>query len=482
MIRNLPRHRALTFAALTAAFCLAAAGPAPAKNVDLSTVPERKSVQLTIYNSEDLTLVRETRRVSVKPGRNPLQFSWANTRIDPTSVQLRFLEHEEKLTLRQTTYPHDRPQVLYWELESEHDGEALVEISYFTSGIRWSADYVVIANAEESHARLESFVRVDNGSGERYEEAQVRLVVGRINLVQKIAELARIGVEKVETMPRDERRELRQRAARAMMEGDKQFAAAAEAAAPKEVEKEGLSEYFIYTSEGTETIPDGWAKRLRSFRAEAVPIRVVYRYRPREYGDRLVRLYLLRNDEASSLGTTPLPDGVVRSFRRHGGEAAGLSYLAEQSIRYVPIGDELELNLGSDPDVVFELTDRRAWRKNIWVQLRGGRVVRRVDDGRLDVDVRASVVGWDQHHRMEQRIHNTTGKPIDVEIRRTWSGDVTFVHEGLDAKSHDYRTVELTTSVDAGEDRRLPFELIHRHGRNKKQDRVTLERGALEAR
>ena len=47
-----------------------------AKNVDLSTVPKRNSVQLTIYNSEDLTLVRETRAVTFKKGANPLQFSW----------------------------------------------------------------------------------------------------------------------------------------------------------------------------------------------------------------------------------------------------------------------------------------------------------------------------------------------------------------------------------------------------------------------
>jgi hypothetical protein len=47
-------------------------------NVDLSTVPSRDTVQLTIYNSEDLTLVRETRKVSFKKGANPLQFSWAN--------------------------------------------------------------------------------------------------------------------------------------------------------------------------------------------------------------------------------------------------------------------------------------------------------------------------------------------------------------------------------------------------------------------
>ena len=51
-------------------------------NVDLSTVPSRDTVQLTIYNSEDLTLVRETRKVSFKKGVNPLQFSWANTLID----------------------------------------------------------------------------------------------------------------------------------------------------------------------------------------------------------------------------------------------------------------------------------------------------------------------------------------------------------------------------------------------------------------
>ena len=56
---------------------------ARAENVDLSTVPDRNTVQLTIYNSEDLTLVRETRKVSFKPGANPLQFSWANTLIDP---------------------------------------------------------------------------------------------------------------------------------------------------------------------------------------------------------------------------------------------------------------------------------------------------------------------------------------------------------------------------------------------------------------
>ena len=46
--------------ALLAGICLRSAR---AENVDLSTVPSRNSVQLTIYNSEDITLVRETRAV-----------------------------------------------------------------------------------------------------------------------------------------------------------------------------------------------------------------------------------------------------------------------------------------------------------------------------------------------------------------------------------------------------------------------------------
>ena len=68
---------------VTTVFLLACCGSlisqAQAENVDLSTVPNRDTVQLTIYNSEDITLVRETRKISFKEGGNPLQFSWANT-------------------------------------------------------------------------------------------------------------------------------------------------------------------------------------------------------------------------------------------------------------------------------------------------------------------------------------------------------------------------------------------------------------------
>src|SRR3984885_13982413 len=160
---------------------LMAVPPAFANNVDLSTVPKRDSVQLTIYNSEDLTLVRETRKVTFKKGANPLQFSWANTLIDPTSVELKFLTNAEKLEVLDTTFPQDKPQMLYWNVQIDFDGEATIEITYFTSGITWSADYICVADKNEKELNIDGFVRVTNNSGEEYENAQIRLVVGTIN-------------------------------------------------------------------------------------------------------------------------------------------------------------------------------------------------------------------------------------------------------------------------------------------------------------
>ncbi len=452
--------------------CLMFAAGAVAKNVDLSTVPDRQSVQLTIYNSEDLTLVRETRRVSFKPGINPLQFSWANTLIDPTSVELRFLEHADELVVLDTMFPHDKPQMLYWNVQSEFDGEAMVEISYFTSGITWSADYTCIADADETTLRLEGFVRVTNNSGEDYENAQIRLVVGKINLVEKIAQLARLSIKEVESLKAVDRNQLRQQAARSALAPSEGFDFYESGGKPKEIIKEGLSEYFIYTVEGTETIPNQWSKRMRSFEAKTVPFAVKYRYRPQQYGDQLVRLYVLTNDEASGLGTTPLPDGVVRVFRNNG--RGGLSYLGAESIQYVPIGDKIEVNLGPDPRVIFEIVELKSWRDNIWVQLRGAEVFRRVDGGNVDIDAKASVVGWDVHALCSARIRNYTDKTIDVEFRCPFSGDVVFRSE-LNPVLHDFRTVEFHTTVPAGQKQDHYFELLSRKGRNEKQGNVTLE-------
>ena len=450
-------------------------GVAQGRNVDLSTVPKRDTVQLTIYNSEDLTLVRETRTVTFKKGNNPLQFSWANTLIDSSSVQLKFLTKADKLDVLDTTFPHDKPQMLYWNVKSDFDGEATIQISYFTSGISWSADYALIAGADEKTLGMEGFVRVFNHSGEEYEDAQVRLVVGKINLVEKMAQLAHVLPGDLSGLPKADVQRYRAVAAEEVtrkFEEMSETQSVEQLRRPKEIIKEGLSEYFIFTIEGTETIQNGWSKRMRSQDASAVPVKIEYRYRPNEYGEQLVRMYVLTNDVPSKLGKSPLPDGVFRIFRDNG--RGGLSYLTQQTLKYIPVGDKIELNLGQDPEVIFELITQRSFRDNIWMRWGDVNLDRRVDDGVARIDVNSSVVGWDDHRVYAQRIRNYTSKPIEVEVRRAFGGDVEFKADLAGLKLYDYQTPEFTVPVKAGEKADFPCEVVTHQGKLVKQNRVTL--------
>jgi hypothetical protein len=432
-------------------------------------------VQLTIYNSEDITLVRETRHVTVKKGSNELQFSWANTLIDPTSVTIEFTSRANELQVVDTRYPHDRPQVLYWNVASKFDGDATVEISYFTSGLSWAADYVGVTDGAESAMRFDGFVSISNNSGEDYEGAQVRMVVGTINLVEKIKDLAQRGMIRPqgEVKWKEMDKEARRDAApmlKAAIPG-KRAPAPAAPAAPPEIVKEGLSEYFIFTVPGEETIKNGWSKRMRLFEGTKVPFKTVYRYRPTEYGDQLVRMFLVRNDKASTLGDSPLPDGAVRLFRQQA--AGGLSVISFNQTKYVPIGQEFEFNLGRDPQVILERIAKQTSRDDFWFQRGEGKKLFSPDKGER-IEPNDKVVGWATHDARLERIRNYRGDAINVEFRFPIDGDVTF-RSALNPTLFDYRTPDFKSSVKPGATNELSYEIVLREGTNSKQNAVALE-------
>src|SRR5512136_2427426 len=213
--------------------------------INVVTLPGRDTVQLTIYNSADLTLVKEMRLLTFRKGLNRLEFSWANTLIDPTSVEFKALTHTDEVEVLDASFPPRVANTLEWRIQSEFAGEVQVEIRYFTSGISWAADYVAEAAKDEKAMSLAGWVRVNNKSGEDYENAQVRLVVGVIRLVEEIATLARQseGREKqlhpafmpAAAMPENAPVTLGLAFGGAVLNAE---------AKPKEIVKEGLSEYF----------------------------------------------------------------------------------------------------------------------------------------------------------------------------------------------------------------------------------------------
>ena len=462
---------------LVAALC-----PAPsaiAQNIDMSTVPPRDSVQLTIYNGEDITLVRESRHVTMKKGLNSLQFSWANTLIDPTSVSLEFATHEKELEILDTRYPYDRPQALYWNVRSQFDGDTTVEISYFTSGISWAADYVGVADASDQMMSFQGHVTIVNASGEDYEGAQVRMVVGTINLVEKIRDLAQRGLIPPQSDPHFKELAKKPRAVvadelKAAMPGKRAGApgpAVAASSAPPEIVKEGLSEYFIFTVPGTETIKNGWSKRMKLFEGTKVPLKTVYRYRPSEYGDQLVRMFLVRNDEKSTLGSTPLPDGQVRLFRAQA--TGGLSVIAFVPTKYVPIGQEFEFNLGRDPQVILERIGKRTWRDDFWFVRNDPKNLYSAEKGER-IEPNDKVSGWNDHEERIERIRNYRAEPIDVEFRFAIDGDVAF-RSALAPTLFDFRTPDFKSTAKVGETKELAYEIKRKQGTSAKQSAVTLE-------
>ncbi len=423
---------------------------APASAIELVVLPRRDNVQITIYNSADLTLVRERRNLTLKKGWNWLQFMWANTLIDPTSLSLEPLEKADKVDIQQLVFPARLREVGRWLIRSEVSGRVPFEITYFTSGLSWRAFYMGTLSQDERKMDIQGYVRVGNNSGEDYENAQTRLIVGKVHLLDEIAELARrpypygwpfvrgdrirsiSGALEVDSI------EIKDRLVVAGFFDDEEIGR-------KEIKKEGLSEYFLYTIEGTETIPDKWGKRLLSFEAEDINVTSLYKYDEERWGNQTIRFVSFANDEKHNLGKTPIPNGSVKIFSQADEPVSPsasrdgqgyLSYVGGTGIKYIPVNEDIELNLGPARLVKVEPT---------------------LMDFRTDNYVfgnEGNVSGWDEIRTWQIEITNTRELPIEIEITRGfgtayWTLQTDITYHGLPARDSTARMAVVQSKHDA---------------------------------
>lgn len=435
------------------AFVWLAALPLAAKT-DLVTLPTRESVQLTIYNSADLTLVREQRLLTLKPGANRLQFSWANTLIDPTSLELVPREQGAKIDVASLSYPPRVEHAGVWHVNSQVAGQVPFEITYLTSGLSWRAFYLGIIAPDERDMRLEAYVRVTNNSGEDYENASTRLIVGTIHVLDEIASLARRRYPYGTPLPQavamtalegDKSNMLRRESAKSMMLG---AGSAGDAFAPKEITKEGLSEYFLYTIAGTETIPHGWSKRLPSFTADGIAITNLYKYEEERYGKQVMRFLGFANDRDHKLGTTPIPGGAMRVFRLVDDQGA-LAFEGQSEFKYIPVNKDVELNLGPANNVVVAVT---------------------LMDFKTDnymFNSHRDICGWDEIRDFKVEVKNTRPLPVRIEIKRrlpvpVW--EMTKSGEFGQYEKVDLNTVKFTLALPAESKQEFHYIATTRHG------------------
>jgi hypothetical protein len=429
------------------------AQPAACGAVGLVTVPERQGVRLTIYNGVDLTLVQESRLLVLRRGLNRIQYQWAGTLIDTTSLELRPLEHQDDLEIIDTVSPPHAPATLVWEIESKVEGPVRFEISYFTSGVGWTADYVLRAAPDESSAEVEGWVAVDNRSGEDYPRAEVRLVVGTITLVEQIRDLATGQLS--ERSRKVERQELLHKGRGVLRQAlsDKDGAGAASALAGDNKEmivdqvvvvSARLADYHLFSIGGQQAVRNQATTRFLALAAaKPMPLEVLYRV---VLGDeQATKLYRFTNDAEHQLPDGPLPEGPWQVFRVTDPATRELSYTALAPHSYVPPGQKVELELGADPALaVTQIHEQHAETDQHYDK-----------KGRID--------GWIAHERWRFAVVDSAPIPVSLEFMVAAQGDWSI--SGLGGERRDQTSWRHQDRIPAGARLELgPFTISTRMG------------------
>jgi len=283
----------------------------------------------------------------------------------------------------------------------------------------------------------------------------VRLIVGKVNILDQIAALAQ--------QPYPYGRPGQQQGQQTGWAKDKNYRRAKkevidrlEADMPmeeaKQVIKEGLSEYFLYTIEGTDTIATGWSKRLPSFEVGEVPVVNLYKYDDGRYGRSVVRFLSFKNDEAHKLGETPIPGGLMRVYRNVDAQQH-LSYAGQSEFKYIPVEEDVELNLGAVQDVIVEPTLMSTATRAI------------------QFDGNGNLRGWDEVTEWQIEVKNTRDIPVTIEVTRHFSHQYWDLKKpaGVDFETIDMDTVRFRLTLEARESRTFSYTHTLHQGNN--QDR-----------
>jgi hypothetical protein len=285
--------------------CLA---PPSQARIKLITLPPRERVEIQLDNP-GATLVEEERIVPLVKGENQVDFSWANTQINPETILFRVIAPaaaaDNKLDVKvlSVSYPPNEA-ALVWSVGASDSGSARVRISYILGNLSKSFAYRAVATRDETKLVLAQYMRLQNLANEEYGKTEM---------------WAGFGKEFLKPI--------------------------------------GLNE----------------TKEMLMAKFAGVPIRKTYTASLSEFGYldqpqqklRIPMHYVVKNDKASALGAAPLPEGKVRIFIEGTEKDKATTFLGEDWGRFTPIDDEMRLYLGVAQDIVVKRTIDRNENKRI---------------------------------------------------------------------------------------------------------------------
>ena len=322
--------------------------------IKLITLPVRQRVEIQL-DHPNATLVEEERIVPLVKGVNQVDFSWANTSIDPQTIVFRVLDpadgKEMDVNVLSVSYP-PAEQALVWQVASSDSGSARVKISYLLGGLTKNFHYRAAASHDERMLTLSQYIRVQNLANEEYGQSGIWAGYGDRFLKP-------IGLNETKQM-----------------------------LAQKYVSVPITKTYTCDPSQFDYL--DRAQNKLR------VPMH-----------------YVLTNNQNNNLGQAPLPAGKVRIFQDDG--RGTVAFIGEDWSGFTPIDDEMKLYLGVAQDIVVKRTIERNRTKRVAGNLNDYDIVVKYDiENFKDTPVTLDVAESIEQIRSEVRGH--TGRDVQWEL------------------------------------------------------------------
>ena len=244
---------------------------------------------------------------------------------------------------------------LVWQLNNKADRKQQFEVAYMTRGLAWRADYVLKlrpavrpagAGAAKPQAAgtqgaegakpqaaipdimdgadLVGYATVTNLSGVTYENAQLKLMAGDVNLIQDEGTVIHRYKQAQEQL------------ANRLAEAREQF------------EEKSFFEYHLYTLGRPTTIRDAETKQIELVTGEGIKLKRGYVYDPSVNRTAARVVSEFRNSEENGLGK-PMPKGVVRLYAPD--PEGAQTYVSQTSIDHTPVNEKVRLPWGFAFDI-----------------------------------------------------------------------------------------------------------------------------------
>jgi hypothetical protein len=320
-----------------AAGALVAAAPArPPPPPQQSAAPPSAIPRLLVYGG-DLVLIEEIEPVVLPKGRTTVRLDFVRGNADVNSLDVTPLDRPGEVRVASLFRRDDLGNATFVELDCSEAGPERLRMRYAAHGISTGVAYTASWNAARGTLDLVQELEVVNGSGEDFQQADVRAVFGDVHLV----------------------------ASTAVLHGRAPDVAPGPAVGlPAPALKQDLQEHTLVAFGAPVALPDGVNVRRRTLDLRELPATLEWRYDPGAWGGRPWRVAKVANVAAGvgtptvGLGGITLQPGSLFLVEREGDAtpAAPERFVRGGSVPHTPPGKELELDLGPIDDWRVERT------------------------------------------------------------------------------------------------------------------------------